>query len=250
MHDVWEMKSNVEYISGVMTNFLSDEIKCSSCERLGLTNVVLYDIPRFLILKTISNDSDCINLIDDIEQLFIRPSPSHPSFEYNVQTVLIVLEEDNIVYLRKTGMGYSSFNETSGDFELLNDVTSEHAGLASRWTIFIYESNDTVFEAPTLDKIHLDQNDLAATIEPEECTIDTVQGLLPSFKGPFKVSDIQIKLEHINTLLNKDGDINDIIIDGHLFITASNASPDHKVLAIPCYLASQIIDKQLKQMSL
>jgi len=248
MHEVWQMKSNIDYISTAMTNFLYDEIKCSSCRKLGLTNSILYDIPQFLLLKAVSDDSDCINLIDDVELLFVRPSPSHPSFEYDVQTVLIVLEEDNIAYLRKTGNGYSSYNKTSGEFELLNDLPAQQTGLSSRWTIFIYETQATIFELPPLEKIYLDQNALSANTEPEASTIDTVQGLLPSFKKPFDVGPIEMKPSDIKTLLDKDGDINDLIIDGHLLITASNGSPDYKILTVPSYLTTQIIDKQLKQM--
>ena len=248
MHGVWQMKSDIEYINTAMINFLYDEIKCSSCQKLGLSNSILYSIPQFLLLKAVSDDSECINLINDVEVLFVRPSPSHPSFEYDVQTVLIVLEEDNIIYLRKSGRGYSSYNKTSGEFELLDDLPAQQTGLASRWTVFIYETNATIFELPPLEKMYLDQSALSTNTEPEASTIDVVLGLLPSFKKPFDVGSIELKPIHIQTLLDKNGDINDLIIDAHLLITASSGSSHYKILTVPSYLTRQIIDQQLKQM--
>ena len=248
MHDVWQMSRNVEHINITMHDFLYREINCFSCRKLGLTNSIVYDIPQFLVLKAVSDDSDCISLIDDFEQFYIRPSPLHPSFEYNAQTVLIVLEEDNIVYLRKTVRGYSTYNSTSGNFELVNDLPTQQAGLASKWTVFIYETPDMIFELPSLQKIRLDQNNLALAVEPEPLIIDTVQGLLRSFTRPFDIGSIEMKPDNIKTLLDSDGDLNDLIIDAHLLLTASNASPEYNILTVPSYLTKQIVDKQLKQM--
>ena len=84
MHEVWQMKRTVEYISTAMINCLFHDVNCSSCRKSGLTNLIVYDIPQFLVLKTMSNDSECIDLIDDVESLFIKPSPSHLALEYNV----------------------------------------------------------------------------------------------------------------------------------------------------------------------
>ena len=100
-----------------MNSFMYEEVKCSSCNTLGLTDFVLYNILRFLLLKTESAYEDCISLINDVGRIRIRPSDIHFSFDYHAQTVVIILDEDDIVCLRKTTNGYQSLNETTGQFQ-------------------------------------------------------------------------------------------------------------------------------------
>ena len=140
MHEVWQMIKDVLHVTYRVNCFMQEEVKCSSCNIPGLTNFILYDIPRFLLLKTESADRDCTSLIDYIDQIRIRPSDMHLPFDYHGHTVLIVLEEDDIICLRKTTNGYSTLNKTNGQFEKLHHLSTYEAGLASRWTIFIYET--------------------------------------------------------------------------------------------------------------
>ena len=218
------------------------EIKCSSCSRLGYTNSVVYDLPRFLILRTRSNVDECVNFIDDIDQLVIRPTATHRQVEYNVQTAMIVLEEDHIVYLKKNSNGYSSYNESTNQFESLNNVTAEDTGLASRWTLFVYETADASCKDLLFQKTILDVTDLPSAVQPEDYLIETVNGLLRGYKNGVNVGFIKISADDMKVLLDKNGDINDLIIDAHLSITASN----ERVLAIPTYLIRQIIFKKVK----
>ncbi|CAF4619150.1 unnamed protein product, partial [Rotaria sp. Silwood2] len=246
MHEVWQMKKDASHVTHKMNSFMYEEIKCSSCKTSGLTNFVLYDIPRFLLLKTESAGKDCISLIDDINQIRIRPSDTHLPFHYHIQTVLIVLEEDEIVYLRKTTNGYSSLNKTTGQFEELRNVSAYETGLASRWITFVYETDENVFYPPLIDKITFDQSTLAESVEPDIWTIDTVQDLLPTFTDILRVGPIQIKRDDIKLLLDNDGDINDLIIDAHLFITATTATFHKRVLAMDTHTVSEIIQKKIK----
>ncbi|CAF1029304.1 unnamed protein product [Rotaria sordida] len=246
MHEIWEMKKDALHVTYKMNSFMYEEIKCSSCNTSGLTNFVLYDIPRFLLLKTESVDRDCINLIHDIDQIRIRPSYTHLPFDYHAQTFLLVLEEDDVVYLRKTTNGYSSLNKTTGLFVELRDLSIYETGLASRWTIFVYETDEDVFYPSLIDKITFDQSSLAEGMEPDIWTIDTVQDLLPTFTDILKVGPIQIKKDDIKVLLDNDGNINDLIIDAHLFITATKAPFHKRVLALETYTISEIIEKKLK----
>ncbi|CAF3760562.1 unnamed protein product, partial [Rotaria sp. Silwood1] len=246
MYEVWQMKKDALHVTYKMNSFMYEEIKCSSCNTSGLTNFVLYDIPRFLLLKTESTGTDCVSLIDDIDQIRIRPSDIHLPFDYHVQTILIVLEEDDIVYLRKTTNGYSSLNKTTGQFEELRNVSAYETGLASRWIIFVYETDENVFYPPLIDKITFDQSTLAEGIEPDIWTIDTVQDLLPTFTDILRLGSIQIKKDDIKLLLDNDGDINDLIIDAHLYITATTAPFHKRVLAMETHTVSEIIQKKVK----
>jgi hypothetical protein len=247
MHEIWQMKSTAEHINAEMVTFVYKQIKCSSCPILGLTNSVLYDIPRFLLLNSRSNDTDCVKLIDDIDSLFIQPSLTYPLFEYNVQTVMIVLEEDQIMYLRKNGSEYSSYNKISGEFEALRDLTTQQTGLASSWTIFVYETEAVVFNLPSLQKIIFDQTNMQSALEPDVFSIGTVQGLLPSFDRPFNVGSIQMEQKTIDLLIQKETDLNDLIINGHLSLTVSAAPTNGRVLALDSLIVSEIVDKRLKR---
>ena len=197
-------------------------------------------------MKTESADIDCTSLIDYIDQIRIRPSDMHLPFDYHVHTVLIVLEEDDIVYLRKITNGYSSLNKTTGQFEKLHHLSTYEAGVASRWIIFVYE---TVFYPPSIDKITLDQSTLAESMESDIWTIDTVQDLLPTFTDTLRVGPIQIKKDDIKLLLDNNGDINDLIIDAHLFITATTAPFQERVLPVETHAVSEIIEKRLKHIT-
>ncbi|CAF1327049.1 unnamed protein product [Rotaria sp. Silwood1] len=246
MHDVWQIKTDALHVTYKMNSFMYEEIKCSSCNSSGLTNFVLYDIPRYLLLKTESAGTDCIDLIHDMDQIRIRPSDTHLPFDYHVQTVLLVLDEDDIVYLRKTTNGYSSLNKTTGQFVELRDFSIDETGLASRWTIFVYETDEEVFYPPLIDKITFDQSTLAEAMEPDIWTIDTVQDLLPTFPDILKVGPIQIQKDDMKILLDNDGNINDLIIDAHLSITATTAPFHKRVLALETHTISEIIEKKVK----
>ena len=247
MHEIWEMKNNAKHVENAMQAFMLSEIPCSSCKQVGYTNSIIYDLPQFLILKTRSNVDECITLVDDVNRLTIRPTVSHTPIEYNIQTVMLVLEEDSIVYLRKSQNGYTSYNEASNQFELINNVSSEDAGLASKWTIFIYETFDASSNF-SLQTIDLDRTELPSAIEPQHHIIDTVKDLLSLYKKSINVHSITIGSTDIKILLEKNGDINDLIIDAHLSITASNISSTQNVLALPSYIIRQIISKTLKHL--
>ncbi|CAF2072354.1 unnamed protein product [Rotaria magnacalcarata] len=246
MHEIWQMKKDASHVTHKIQFFMHEEINCSSCKTAGLTDFVLYDIPRFLIFKTESINTDCITLIDDINQLRIRPLDTNLPFDYHLQTVLIVLEEDDIVYLRKTTNGYTSFNKTTGQFVQLRDLSTYQTGLASRWIIFIYQTDENVFYPALMDKITLDQSTLAENMEPDEWTINTVQDLLPTFTDTLKIGSVQLKKDDIKTLLDNDADINDLIINVHLLIIASTAPFHKRVLAVESHTVSDIIENKLK----
>ncbi|CAF3851389.1 unnamed protein product, partial [Rotaria magnacalcarata] len=247
-HDVWQMQTNIEEVNAIINSFVYEEIKCSKCKEQGLTRVVLYDIPRFLILKTRSTDPNTINFIDDSGLLHIRLSFSHPSFEYNMETVLIVLEENAIFYLRKTENGYSSYNKATSEFEPIQEFSTCQTGLASNWIVFVYKTETTIFDTPTLNKTLIDQNNLTVTTQPEPWTIETVQGLLAAFKEYFHVGPIQIKSNDMKILLDSGGDINDLIIDAHLSITATQSTSNQRVLALASHTVSEILEKRLKEL--
>ena len=117
MYEVWQTKNDVLHVTDKMNSFTYEEVKCSSCNTSGLTSFVLYDIPRFLLLKTESADEDGVSLINDLDQIRIRPSDTHLPLDYHAQTVLLILDEDDIVYLRRTTNGYSPLNNTTGQFQ-------------------------------------------------------------------------------------------------------------------------------------
>ena len=60
-------------------------------------------------------------------------------------------------------------------------------------------------------------------MKPDMWTIDTVQSLLPAFTALLKVRSVQMKTDDIKVLLDNDSNINDIVIDAHLFTTATIA---------------------------
>jgi hypothetical protein len=161
---------------------------------------------------------------------------------------MIVLEADDIVYLRKNGKSYLSYNKISGQFETLPDLTTLQTGLASSWTIFVYETECVLSNAPRLDKIKLDQSNLQSALEAEVWSIGTVQGLLPTFSRPFNIGPVQMKKNDIETLLAPNGDINDLVINGHLFITASTAQVNIRVLALQSYVVSEMIENRLRSL--
>jgi hypothetical protein len=247
LHDIWEMNFHTDHINAIMIAFFHNEIKCSSCKRSGLTNAVLYDVPRYLVLSRKSDDVQCVNLINAVDLLVIQPSLEDSKFEYRAHTALMVLENDEVFYLRKITNGFSYYNKVNGQFETLTDITAQYTGLASHWAIFIYETEADVFIIPPLKRTSIDQNSLQPANEPEVWSIDTVQGLLPSFKKPFDVANVTMRQSDIELLLNKDGDLNDLIIDGYLSIIASKAPSHSRVLAVQTHIISQIIDKRLNR---
>ncbi|CAF1043439.1 unnamed protein product [Adineta ricciae] len=176
----------------------------------------------------------------------IKPTCYHRNIEYNAQTVMMVLEEDYIVYLRKNPNGYSSYNETTKQFELLKEVTAENTGLSCRWMVFVYETVDIVFPPFPMQKTTRHQTDLPPSLGPEDYIDEFVNDLLPIYEKGFLVGSIHIKLDDMTILLSPNGDINDLIIDAHLSITASSAASNNKVLAVPSYLIRQIILKKLR----
>jgi hypothetical protein len=241
------MKSTTDHINDEMTNFIDKQVTCRICKALGPATFALYDIPQFLLLKTRSNDTDCIQLIDDADLLTIKPSITCPSFEYTIQTVLIVLLGDEIFYLRKTGSGYSSYNKFSGRFEILHDSTAMGTGRASNWMIFAYETKDVVFKSPRLEKKILDPINFLLTSEPDVSCNRTVLDRLASLTGQFEVGPAGIEPEDIQTLIEQNGDLNDSIINSHLYLTALNATANNRVLAMQTYFVSDIIENRLKQ---
>jgi hypothetical protein len=189
-------------------------------------------------------DSNCIELINDVDNLSIRPTLNGPPIDYYAQTVLVVLEGDDILFLRKTFDGYTSSNKDSKRFEVLYDVTLQQTSLASKWIIFVYETNDTVFSLSDLQKVSIDQTILDSRIEPDDAAMDVVQGLLPSFIRPFDVGLIRLIKEDINRLCNKDEYLNDMIINAYLYIIAS-ASTSNRIFAVPSYFVSKILRKTI-----
>ncbi|CAF3132188.1 unnamed protein product [Rotaria sp. Silwood2] len=95
--------------------------------------------------------------------------------------------------------------------------------LTSRWTIFVFETEQDVFEYPILEKILFKQTGLTEPEAPEAWTIGTVKGILPRFNTHFIVGQIQLKQNDIKLLLDFQSYLNDPIIYAHLFITASAA---------------------------
>jgi hypothetical protein len=189
-------------------------------------------------------DSNCIELIDDVDLLSIRPTPDSSPIDYFVQTVLVVLEGDDILYLRKTFDGYASFNKDNKKFEPLHDVTLQQTSLASKWIIFAYETNDTVFSLSDLRKVSIDETILDSRIEPDDAAMDVVQGLLPTFIRPFDVGLVRLNKEDISRLCNKDGLLNDMIINAYLHIIAS-APASNRIFAVSSYFVSKILRKMI-----
>ncbi|CAF4666543.1 unnamed protein product, partial [Rotaria sp. Silwood2] len=108
------------------------------------------------------------------------------------------------------------------------------------------ETDENVFYPPLIDKITFDQSTLAESVEPDIWTIDTVQDLLPTSADILRVGPIQIKKDDIKLLLDNDGDINDLIIDAHLFITATTATFHKRILAMETHTVSEKIQKKIK----
>ncbi|CAF1364689.1 unnamed protein product [Adineta steineri] len=247
MHEIWSMRSTATHINDKMASFVRKKIICSSCQKPGLTNSVVYDIPKFLVLNTRSNDADCVKLIDEVDLLFVQPIDMSLSFEYSIQTAIIVLEEDQVIYLRKNGNNYLSYNKTTNQFEAIIDLTTQQTGLASNWTIFIYKTEAVIFDSLKLETIVLDQSNLQSAPNVDVLCIGVVQGLLPLFPRPFKVSSIQMEQRDINILLNESGNINDLIVNSHLRLIASNAPANNFVLVLDSLLVSNILRKDLKR---
>jgi hypothetical protein len=193
-------------------------------------------------------DSNCIELIDDVYHLSIRLTPNFPPIDYFVQKVLVVPEGDDILFLRKTFDGYASFSKDSKRFESLHDVTIQQTSLASKWIIFVYQTNNTVFSLSDLRKVSIDQTILDSRIEPDDAAMDVVQGLLPSFIQPFDVGLVRLNKEDINRLCNKSGFLNDMIINAYLYIIAS-ASESNLIFTVPSYFVSKILRKTIDSIS-
>ena len=51
----------------------------------------------------------------------------------------------------------------------------------------------------------------------------------------------------LKTLQDNEGNLNDLVIDAHLHLTATAGNSDHRILPVPSYLVTQIIDKQLRK---
>ena len=160
---------------------------------------------------------------------------------------MIVLEDDDVFYLRKTPTGFSYFNKASGQFELLNDFVAAQTGLAAKWIIFIFQTDTPVFALKELRKTLIDRTKLEPAVEPEVWSIATVQGLLPTFTRSFDVGPVVMQQTDIDLLLNNDGDLNDLVINGHLFISSTTTHTDCKALAVQSYYVSQIIDNRLRR---
>lgn len=247
MHEVLAMNFHTDDINVIMKNFFYKEIKCSSCLRLGMTSAVLYDIPQYLLLSHINNNLQCVNLLYDVDLLVIQPSSDDSKFEYSPNIALFLLDNDEIFYIRKVDARLSYYNKNNGHFEMFDDITSQYVGLGSRWTIYIYETQADIFSIPSLKKTLIDQTKLQPSNEPEVWSIGTVQGLLPSFKTSFEIGNVLMGLNDIELLLNEDGDLNDLIIDGCLSLIASTAPTHKRVLAVQNYIVLQIIEKRIKR---
>ncbi|CAF1437308.1 unnamed protein product [Adineta ricciae] len=114
------------------------------------------------------------------------------------------------------------------------------------WMVFVYETVDIVFPPFPMQKTTQHQTDLPPSVGPEDYIDEFVNDLLPIYEKGFLVGSIHIKLDDMTVLLSPNGDINDLIIDAHLFITASSTASNNKVLAVPSYLIRQIILKKLR----
>ena len=193
MHEIWKMKANADHIGAAINNFCYKEFQCSACRHVGLTETMIYDIPQYLLLKVMSNDGDCADLIDEVDSLVIQPLASQTTVEYNAQTAIIVLDDDEILYLRKSDGGYSCFDQSAGRFQMLRDLTTQQSGLASSWTVFVYETRAIAFDPPQLKTLSLDQTSLQPSKEPEECSVGTVQGLFPSYTRCLSVNYVEME---------------------------------------------------------
>ena len=190
--------------------------------------MVLYDLPRFSILNLRTNDSQCVSRIDEVDFLTIRPTRTRCQFEYSIQTAMIVLEDDDVFYLRKTPAGFSYFNKASGQFELLNDFVAAQTGLAAKWIISIFQTDTPVVALKELTKTLIDRTKLEPAVETEVWSIATVQGPLPTFTRSFDVGPVVMQQTDIDLLLNNDGDLNDLVTNGHLFISSTTTHTDCK----------------------
>ena len=160
---------------------------------------------------------------------------------------MIVLEDDEVFFLRKTPDGFSYFNKATRQFELLNDFVAAQTGLAAKWIIFIFETDTPVFSLKELRKTLIDQNKLEPTMEPDVWSITTVQGLLPTFTRSCDVGPVQMQQSHIDLLLDTDDNLNDLIINGHLFISSTTTPTDCKAFAVQSHSVSHIIDNRLRR---
>ena len=233
-----------------MFEFSYREIKCSSCRLPGLTRAIIYDVRRYLVMSHRSDDDECIQLIDEVDLLFIEPSNEHPKVDYTPNTVFFVLENGEVFYLRKIQDGFSYYNKVAGRFEKLIDISALDVKLSTNWMVFVYEVDNNTTSIPLLRKIIGNQQNLGPAIEADVLTIDTVQTILPSFKESFDVADVSMKKKEINTLLDDRGDLNDIIIDAYLSMIASTVQSTNTVLAVPCHQISAILTKRLKRFDL
>ncbi|CAF4112095.1 unnamed protein product [Rotaria sp. Silwood2] len=157
LHDVYLMDLKTTHINDVLNNSLQRSIECSSCHTFGLSNAILYDIPQFMLLSAPCS-TKCIELIADVDLLAIQPLSSSSTIEYSVQTVLVVLEGDDILFLRKDHNGYSLFNKDSKRFELLRDMPIQQTVLVSKWIVFAYKTDANAFTLTGLRKVFIDQN--------------------------------------------------------------------------------------------
>lgn len=230
-----------------MNEFSQKHIQCSSCPTKGLNNSILYDAPRFSIFTLRTNDTRCVNLIDEVDLLSIHPTLTSCPFEYSIQTAMIVLEDDEIFYLRKTTAGFSYFNRENRQFELLNDFVAAQTSLAAKWIIFIFETGTTVFTLKDLKKTVVDQNGLKLATEPEVWSINIVQTLLPTFTRSFDVGPVLLQPSDIDRLLAHDVDVNDLIINSYLFVSSTTVATRGTALAISSYFVSNIIENRLRR---
>ena len=244
--DIFEMKAHANHIKDAMFDFVYTEIKCSSCRHSGLTRAVLYDIPQYLVLTHKSDDTECVELINEVDLLVIEPSLENSKIDYSPTTVFIVLDNNELFYLRKLGNGLSYYNKMVGQFEQLTDITAQQVRLSTSWVVFVYETQTDAFAIPVLKRTTLNHDNCRAAIEPDVWSIETVLGLIPSFKDAFEVGDAIMTTKEINIILNENGDLNDLIIDGYLSMIASIVPSNIRVLAIPVYRISQMIEKRLK----
>lgn len=122
---------------------------------------------------------------------------------------MFVLEEDSVMFIQKTADGYAVYNAATPQFTLLDDGCTQQTEPATRWTVFVYATTETMFSAGSSKKLPADGTDRKVASVPVECTLETVEGLLPSFKTSLDVGSIEMNVEDIRTLLNRDGDLND-----------------------------------------
>lgn len=144
MHKVWQITRAATHINDAIAAFMCEEITCLSCKQQGLTSSIVYDIPKVLVLKTESADLDCVSLIDEVGLGSVELPEQSVSIEYCVQTGVIVLDEDQLLYLRKDRKNYLSYNISTDRFESIPHLTTQQTRLASTWAVFIYEANATL----------------------------------------------------------------------------------------------------------